>query len=270
MQRLLTVKSLKAAQNALWWNWPILSALSLTTSFSGLVIYYFYQKCDPLLSGRITSRDQNMAIYITDALGHVPGVAGNTHIFIKVFELKFLLLGLFVSGIFSASLSTVSSCLNSLAAVTIEDYMKPLYLYATKRPLEISPSIVAAFYGILCIGTAFLAQEIGGILQVSLTIFGVVGGPLLGIFTLGMGTNANEKGSIIGLFSGMIISMWIGFGGPKPSPKVRSMIFLYLQVLIPFFVFQYLTFSTEDCSQFNLHNITQSIPDSSSPTRDSE
>lgn len=32
--------------------------------------------------------------------------------------------GLFVSGIFSASLSTVSAAVNSLAAVTLEDYIK--------------------------------------------------------------------------------------------------------------------------------------------------
>lgn len=213
VQRLLTVKSLKAAQKALWWNWPILSLLSFTTSFSGLVIYFYYQNCDPLLSGRITSRDQNMAIYVMDALGHIPGVAG-----------------LFVSGIYSASLSSVSSCLNSLAAVTMEDYVKPLYLLAMKKPLEMSPArsaipskIIAAVYGIVCIGTAFLAQRVGGILQVSLTIFGIVGGPLLGLFTLGMGTTeANEYGSVLGLLCGVVISMWIGFGKPKPPPKVRK------------------------------------------------
>lgn len=211
VQRLLTVKSLKDAQRALWWNWPILSALSFTTSFSGLVIYHYYQKCDPLLSGRISSRDQNMAIYVMDALGHIPGVAG-----------------LFVSGIFSASLSSVSSCLNSLAAVTLEDYFKPLYLFFMGKPLDMSPSrsaipskIIAGGYGIICIGTAFLAQHIGGILQVSLTIFGIVGGPLLGLFTLGMGVMAaNEMGSVFGLLSGIIISMWIGFGSPKPPPPV--------------------------------------------------
>lgn len=216
VQRLMTVKSLKAAQKALWWNWPILSALSFTTSFSGLVIYYFYQKCDPLLSGRITSRDQNMAIYVMDALSHIPGVSG-----------------LFVAGIYSASLSSVSSCLNSLAAVTLEDYLKPLYLLITNQPLQMSPSrsaipskIIAGVFGIICIGTAFLAQRIGGILQVSLTIFGVVGGPLLGLFTLGMSMQkANEKGSVVGLFTGIIISMWIGFGKPKPPPAVSDKIY---------------------------------------------
>jgi sodium-coupled monocarboxylate transporter 8/12 len=41
-------------------------------------------------------------------------------------------------------------------------------------------------YGLLCLGIAFAAQYLGGILQASLTIFGVVGGPLFGLFTLGM------------------------------------------------------------------------------------
>lgn len=36
--------------------------------------------------------------------------------------------GLFVSGIFSAALSTVSGAVNSLAAVTVEDYIKVFFL----------------------------------------------------------------------------------------------------------------------------------------------
>lgn len=58
VQRLLTVKDLKASQKAMWLNWPILSCLSLSTSLSGLAIYYLYHSCDPLLQGRVSSRDQ--------------------------------------------------------------------------------------------------------------------------------------------------------------------------------------------------------------------
>lgn len=212
VQRLLSTKSLKDAQKSLWLNWPILSALSFTTSFTGLVLYYYYRKCDPFLAKRITKRDQLLAIYVTDALSHIPGIAG-----------------LFVAGIFSASLSSVSSCLNSLAAVTLEDYLKPLYLYVKKRPLSLEASrsafptkVIAGVYGIICIGMAFIAQHIGGVLQLSLVVFGAVGGPLLGLFTLGMSLpSANEFGAVTGTFLGLAISLWIGFGQPKPPTPVR-------------------------------------------------
>jgi sodium-coupled monocarboxylate transporter 8/12 len=46
--------------------------------------------------------------------------------------------------------------------------------------------MLAMLYGLLCLGIAFAAQYLGGVLQASLTIFGVVGGPLFGLFTLGM------------------------------------------------------------------------------------
>jgi sodium-coupled monocarboxylate transporter 8/12 len=211
VQRMLTLKSLKEAQTALWLSWPILICLSCTTSFSGLVIYYYYRNCDPLLAGRISSADQRMPIYVVDSLSHIPGLTG-----------------LFCSGIFSASLTTISSCLNSLAAVTLEDYFKPLYKFVSGKHYasqSATPSkIIAIAYGIISIGMAFMAQHFGGILQVSLTIFGAIGGPILALFTLGMlFVNANEFGSIIGLFSGILTSLWIGFA-KKPLPKVHNSI----------------------------------------------
>lgn len=48
-----------------------------------------------------------MPLFVMDTMGQVPGLPG-----------------LFAAGVFSASLSTVSACVNSLAAVTIEDYIK--------------------------------------------------------------------------------------------------------------------------------------------------
>lgn len=225
VQRLLTVNSLKKSQTALWLNWPILSLLSLSTSFCGLSLYYFYRTCDPLIQGRLSSRDQLMPLFIVDAMSHLPGVPG-----------------LFVSGIFSASLSTVSASLNSLAAVTLEDYIKPLYLHFKKQPMPAATStlptkITACLYGVVCVAVAFIAQFLGGVLQASLTIFGVVGGPLFGLFTLGMfTTRGNQRGAISGLTLGLVVSLWIGFGQPKEPLKM-------------------LDFSTEDCSAFN-GNIT--------------
>jgi len=232
VQRLVSVKTLKNAQLSLWWQWPILTSLSLTTSFSGLVIYWYYRTCDPFLAGRINSRDQNMPLYIMDALKDYPGIAG-----------------LFVAGIFSACLSTVSTALNSLSAITLEDYFKNIYLFIKKKPYEPSvrdsamiSKILATCYGVICILVAFLTQNLGGVLQASLTIFGVVGGPLLGVFTLGMFTKiANQWGVIFGHIVGMAIAMWSQFGKPRPKAPL-------------------LDFSIEDCSAFEGFKYNSTVP----------
>lgn len=41
-------------------------------------------------------------------------------------------------------------------------------------------------FGFMCLGNAFLAHFLGGLLQTAMTIFSIVGGPLLGVFTLGI------------------------------------------------------------------------------------
>ncbi|GLH06851.1 Putative sodium-dependent multivitamin transporter [Gryllus bimaculatus] len=205
VQRLISLRDLRASQKALWVSWPILSLLSLSTSFSGLAIFSKYYNCDPLDLGRIASVEQLMPLYVVDSVSHIPGLSG-----------------LFVAGIFSGSLSTVSSAVNSLAAVTLEDYLKPIYrlLYKSELPerrTSLYTKILAFLYGLVCLAVAFLAQFLGGVLQASLTIFGVIGGPLLATFTLGMFVIlANEVGAFVGLLFGLCISMWLGFGGPKP------------------------------------------------------
>nr|XP_014089687.1 putative sodium-dependent multivitamin transporter [Bactrocera oleae] len=207
VQRLLSVRNLKASQASLWWNLPILMLLSCSTCFSGLCMYYYYKDCDPLLEGRISSRDQLMPLFVVDTMSDIPGLSG-----------------LFVAGIFSASLSTISSAISSLAAVTVEDYIKPLLLWKTKQTLSDSRStwfskIFNLIYGAGCIGLAFLTGSLTGVLQAALSIFGIIGGPLLGLFTLGMYfTSVNQMGAITGLISSLACCFWIGFGQPRPTP----------------------------------------------------
>lgn len=64
----------------------------------------------------------------------------------------------------------------------------------SQNKMSIRTKLIAFIYGLVCIAIAFLAQFLGGVLQASLTIFGVVGGPLLALFSLGMfTTSANQK-----------------------------------------------------------------------------
>lgn len=147
-----------------------------------------------------------MPYYVVDSMGQIPGLSG-----------------LFVAGIFSGSLSSLSSSLNCLAAVTLEDYLKPVYhkltgSHLTESQLSFYSKAISFGGGIICIGIAFLAQLLGGVLQAALTVIGLLGGPLLGLFSLGMFTiNANQKGAVVGFFSGLTICLWAAFGGPRPD-----------------------------------------------------
>ncbi|GJQ70612.1 hypothetical protein Trydic_g23005 [Trypoxylus dichotomus] len=205
VQRYMTMKDLKSAQISTWLQLPILSLMSLSTSLSGLAIYARYYRCDPVASGAIDINDQLMPYFVVDTMGHLPGLTG-----------------LFIAGLFSAALSTVSATINSLAAVTMEDYYKPIYkkIYRMEVPetkTSIYSKVMALCYGLICVATAFLAENLGGVLQASLTIFGVIGGPLLGLFSIGMfTTRANQKGCILALVVSMSLSLWMAFGQPRP------------------------------------------------------
>ncbi|XP_022250400.1 sodium-coupled monocarboxylate transporter 1-like [Limulus polyphemus] len=204
VQRYLSIPTLRGAQTALWLNLPGLSVLLTISCMAGLVIYTKYETCDPLSWTNFKiAPDQLFPLFVMDVLGFLPGLPG-----------------LFVSGIFSGALSTVSSGVNSLAAVTLEDFVKAYIkkdiseLWATRLT-----KILAIVYGVIAIALVAVAQLLGNVLQAALSIFGMIGGPLIGLFSLGMFFPwANAVGAITGLFSGLGIAFWVGFGSFVHKP----------------------------------------------------
>lgn len=45
---------------------------------------------------------------------------------------------------------------------------------------------LVVIFGLLCVGMAYVASVLGGVLEAALSILGLVGGPLLCLFTLGL------------------------------------------------------------------------------------
>ena len=72
--------------------------------------------------------------------------------------------------------------------------MQPIFFRETSDArLAWMSQLVALSYGGICLAIAFVAESLGGVLQASLAIFGVVGGPLLALFTVGMFSTAVEQ-----------------------------------------------------------------------------
>jgi len=81
-----------------------------------------------------------------------------------------------------------------------------------KRSKHIT-KILAVVFGVIGYGIVFVVKYLPGVLEAALGIFGIVGGPVLGAFTLGMFFPfANTIGAFIGCFSSLIFTMWMGFG----------------------------------------------------------
>ncbi|KAK1906378.1 Sodium-coupled monocarboxylate transporter 1 [Dissostichus eleginoides] len=210
VQRYISCKSLNMQDcESLYINLLGLWSILLCSVFAGMCLFSVYKNCDPWTAGLVSAPDQLMPYLVMDILRDYPGLPG-----------------LFVAATYSGSLSTVSSSINALAAVTVEDLIKP-YTDMSEKHLSWISKGLSIMFGIVCIGMAGLASVMGGILQAVISIFGIIGGPLLGVFTLGiLCPFANSKGALSGLVSGLVVSLWVGIGAqiyPPPPGMSRPL-----------------------------------------------
>ncbi|XP_078583638.1 sodium-coupled monocarboxylate transporter 1-like isoform X2 [Branchiostoma floridae x Branchiostoma japonicum] len=204
VQRYLSVEKKSRAQIALYLNGFGLVVIVTLASMCGLVMYARYYDCDPITAGFIQTSDQMMPFTVMETLSYLPGIPG-----------------LFVSSVFAGALSTMSSGLNSLSAVTLEDFVKPYKKNLTEAQYTIITKVLVAIYGGLMVLMAWVSSYLGSVLQAALSIFGMIGGPLLGLFTLGMFFPwANTIGAYAGMLVGFVMTFWVGIGAQVWKPIV--------------------------------------------------
>ncbi|KAL1399445.1 hypothetical protein pipiens_008209 [Culex pipiens pipiens] len=170
IQRYLSLPSVKAGRRALWIFVFGVCLLMALCSYCGLLIYATYQNCDPLTTKLAKAKDQLLPLFVMDILGELPGLPG-----------------LFVAGVFSAALSSLSTCLNSMSAVILEDFVKP-YVKKPLSPLAINWIMRSVVVGVgaLCAALVFVVEKMGTVLQLTMSLEAITNGPLLGTFTLGI------------------------------------------------------------------------------------
>ncbi|GFR07193.1 putative sodium-dependent multivitamin transporter [Trichonephila clavata] len=201
VQRLRTLKNLNKSKLAAFLSIPLLVSLNFLCCLCGLIIFAYFRFCDPLTSpdSPIESADQLLPYFIATTLNDIPGLPG-----------------LCICGIFSASLSTASSSINSLACVTSEDFLKPIF--PTLNVTVFHNKIISLVFGVLCVGISFLVASLGHLVKISIIILGLVNGPNLAVFLLAAcTTQANEKGVILGILVSLVVSSYLSFS-PKSKP----------------------------------------------------
>jgi SSS family transporter len=109
------------------------------------------------------------------------------------------LAGLLLAGLFAATMSTVESGINSLAALVACDWLS-----AGEREVRKS-RWMSVLLGLGVIGTSLLVPYLGtNVFDIIIKISGAFFGPLLGVFLLGMFVpRANASGAVAGLAGGV-------------------------------------------------------------------
>jgi sodium-coupled monocarboxylate transporter 8/12 len=122
-----------------------------------------------------------------DIAGNIPGLSG-----------------LFMAAIVSAAIrcnfnqfcfldtnsflfSTISSTLNSLSGVIYKDFISQFSRRQfTEKSAVFILKLIVVIEGVLCTSLVLLIEHLGQIVPLSISLSGIVCGPVLGLFTLGI------------------------------------------------------------------------------------
>uniref|UniRef100_A0A182UDH0 Sodium/solute symporter n=1 Tax=Anopheles melas TaxID=34690 RepID=A0A182UDH0_9DIPT len=170
IQRFLALPTLEDARKALKGfviGWIVVNVIFFLI---GMLVYATYYRCDPLTTQLARAKDQLLPLFVMETFAAYPGMTG-----------------VFVAGIFSAALSSLSSALNALSAITLEDFFKPY----CKKPLTekqihyiMRGSVLV--YGAMSVLLSILVEHLGTVMQLTMTLSSASGAPLFGLFVMGI------------------------------------------------------------------------------------
>ncbi|XP_023726534.1 sodium-coupled monocarboxylate transporter 1 isoform X2 [Cryptotermes secundus] len=165
--------------------------------YTGLVIYATFHDCDPVSTHTIQKADQLLPYFVMQISDSVPGLPG-----------------IFLSGVFSAALSSMSTGLNSMTGVIFEDLIRPVVKERiSESRASLIMKVIVAVIGTVCVGMVFVVENMGTLVQAAKSMTGITAGSLLGVFSMGMFFPwANAKGALVGGVISMVFVGWISIG----------------------------------------------------------
>ena len=201
MQRALSTSSAKEATRSIWVFAAILLPAGLLFYVIGTMLFAYYRanpgRLDPLLP--------------VDAV--FPAFIGT--------ELPHGITGIIIAGLFAAAMGTLSGTINSVATLLSVDFYDR---FRRERPTQ-KQSVrfaewMTVLVGMVGVGIAIILSQLDvrSLLDLTIELFGLLGGSCAGAYTLGMfTTRANWQGTAIGIVGASIITLvaWI-FGLVHP------------------------------------------------------
>lgn len=234
LQRLFTTKSPADCRRSLIAQAVILLPITILLNLVGLALFAFYRAHPQRLAG----------------LGNLDAIVP----YFIVRELPAGVAGLVTAALFAASMGVMSAGINSLTTASIMDFYRRLG--GEERPSShyaFAGKLGSASWGVIVTLLALMAGHAGDLVVAYNRVNSVLGGPMLGIFLLGILTRrANAAGALAGGAAGLITVVFVSaatdwsffyfgaigvavtvaagiavslcFGAPRPE-RVRGLVF---------------------------------------------
>nr|XP_002730727.1 PREDICTED: sodium-dependent multivitamin transporter-like [Saccoglossus kowalevskii] len=165
------------------------------------------------------SSDEVLVFFVRDCFRFMPGFTG-----------------LFFSAIFAGTVSLVSSSLSAMAAVTLEDYVKPWIIWRS-RGREIytndaknlmKAQIIVVMFGCVSVAFSFLVMSMDSMLEASNIVLGVFGGPLLAAMLMGVAyKRSTGTGVVVGILVGLSMALWVSVGALVHADHLDEVLVVY-------------------------------------------
>jgi len=219
VQRYHTASSAKGAAKSVWLCVKLYLPISLLFFIIGTALYAYYQ-VNPGLTNtiRLQAAAERLPISASpDMIAQTAATLRPADFGDKVMpnfmvsRLPVGILGLIISGILAAAMSTISSGMNASATVFTEDIYKR---YFNKNPTEkksLFVLYVATFIcGILGMGTGIAMIGISSVLDIWWQLSGIFATGMLGLFLLGI-ISRRTKGTeaFIATIIGILVIIWM-------------------------------------------------------------
>ncbi len=204
VQRFCSLKTITQGKWSVILIAPAFFLTSTLTSFMGLAVFAYYDKkgCDPLKGKRIKNSNQLLTTFMLDELNY-PGI-----------------LGVFLSVMYTGALSTLSSAISALAAVTWKDVIEPYTPNLKENRKTLITKVLSAVYGVLAMacGLGFSYVE-GHVMQMTASFVRGTAGPLGGMYFAGFFFPwVNAIGISVGALLGFAFTLWLAIGQAVTKP----------------------------------------------------
>ncbi len=211
VQRYHTAPNQVEASKSVWMCVKLYIPISLLFFIIGACLYAYYDVNPQLIS---TVKEQVAQEKLMDSNILAPADYGDKVLpHYMVTHLPIGVVGLIVSAILAAAMSTISSGMNASATVFTEDiykrYIKPDA--NDKQNLRILLWMTGIFGAIgMFAGVAMIG--VGSILDAWWTLSGIFAGGMLGLFLLGLiSKKTNNSDALIGTIVGICVILWMTF-----------------------------------------------------------